>query len=848
MRNGRSFARRSAIERAVLVLLLSSVAAPAHAGSSTAAGSDATQPATSDPRAQPIIVTAPRLFPDVQPERELDEQAIAGYGVSTVDELLGEVAVELGDDAEEPLIIVNGQRVSSLDDIGAFPVEALRNIQVLPRGTAVRLGGTSGQRVISITLKPRTRTATLTVAPKISTEGDWRAGRGEGIFTYVRGATRANVALRVRGETKLFESDRGIVQPEPLTPFALGGNVVGFPNTAGEIDSLLSSAAGELVTVAGVPASANPGLSDFVATANDPNTTDLGQFRTLRPRLRNYDLSGTLGARLLPWLTGSATVHLARNDSVSQRGLPSGLFILPATNPASPFSTDVGLVYYGTEPLRYRSRRDSGDANLTLDGQFGKWTGNFIARHSESKDVSDSDRQSSFGAIALGDTINPFATDLTDLIGIRTDRATARSNLSLAQLSFTGPAANLPAGPIEATIEGRLSWNRLRTESTFSISGGNASFHRSEQSIRGAVEVPLTSRDANFLPEIGELTATAEYSRVHFSDAGTLNNHSFGLTWEPRPPLRLRASIEQTERPAAIQTLGNPVIVSPLVRIFDPLTGETVDVVQISGGNPDLDPEELTVRRLTAILRPLPRLQLSAEYTDTDARHFVSSLPEASAAVMLAFPERLIRDPGGTLTTIDLRPVNFDSHREKRFRYGLSLNTMLGGGAAPKLRRRGPATRLQLTANHSMVFSDRILIRPGLDSVDLLEGGAIGIASGRVRHQLDGTAALTSGGLGARLGVTWRGPSTLESRIGTTTDTLRFSPLLLVNLRAFTDFRRLLPHSDWATGLRLSVQVTNLFNDRQEVRDSAGATPLRYQPGYRDPLGRTIELEFRKVF
>jgi iron complex outermembrane recepter protein len=415
-------------------------------------------------------------------------------------------------------------------------------------------------------------------------------------------------------------------------------------------------------------------------------------------------------------------------------------------------------------------------------------------------------------------------------------------------LSFTGPTFSLPAGPLQATVEGRLAWNRLRSHSTFSIAGGDARFHRSEQSLRGAIEIPLTSRDNGLLPELGELTGTAEYARVHFSDAGTVNSHSLGLTWEPRPLIRLRAAIEQTERPAAIQTLGSPVIVSPLVRIFDPLTGETVDVVQVTGGNPDLAPEKTTVRRLSGILRPLPRLQLSAEYTDTDSRNFVSSLPEASAAVMLAFPERFVRDSSRILTTVDLRPVNFDSHREKRLRYGFSLNTTLGEKPAAGPRRSGPQTRLQLTANHTMVFSDRILIRPGLDSVDLLEGGAIGIASGRVRHQLDGTAALTSGGLGARLGVTWRGPSTLESRIGTITDTLRFSPLFLVNLRAFADMRRLLPHRDWAKGLRLSVEVVNLTNDRQEVRDSAGDTPLRYQPGYRDPLGRTIELAIRKVF
>ena len=108
--------------------------------------------------------------------------------------------------------------------------------------------------------------------------------------------------------------------------------------------------------------------------------------------------------------------------------------------------------------------------------------------------------------------------------------------------------------------------------------------------------------------------------------------------------------------------------------------------------------------------------------------------------------------------------------------------------------------------------------------------------------------SLNSGGLGVRMGVLWRGPSELTSRINGVTDNLRFSSLLVVNLRAFTDMKRFFPHSDWARSLRLSVDVLNLSNDRQEVFDSHRVTPLQYQPGYRDALGRTIEFEIRKVF
>ena len=72
--------------------------------------------------------------------------------------------------------------------------------------------------------------------------------------------------------------------------------------------------------------------------------------------------------------------------------------------------------------------------------------------------------------------------------------------------------------------------------------------------------------------------------------------------------------------------------------------------------------------------------------------------------------------------------------------------------------------------------------------------------------------------------------------------------MFLVSLRAFADVDHFLPDEHWARKLRVSLNVLNATNDRQEVRDSADNTPLQYQPGYRDPLGRTVELQLRKVF
>ena len=49
-------------------------------------------------------------------------------------------------------------------------------------------------------------------------------------------------------------------------------------------------------------------------------------------------------------------------------------------------------------------------------------------------------------------------------------------------------------------------------------------------------------------------------------------------------------------------------------------------------------------------------------------------------------------------------------------------------------------------------------------------------------------------------------------------------------------------------GPRLRLSIDNLFDAQRKVTDASGVVPLTYAPGYIDPLGRYIELEWRKTF
>jgi outer membrane receptor protein involved in Fe transport len=48
--------------------------------------------------------------------------------------------------------------------------------------------------------------------------------------------------------------------------------------------------------------------------------------------------------------------------------------------------------------------------------------------------------------------------------------------------------------------------------------------------------------------------------------------------------------------------------------------------------------------------------------------------------------------------------------------------------------------------------------------------------------------------------------------------------------------------------VRVTLNVTNLFDESIHVRDTAAATPLIYQSAYLDPTGRVVSLSLRKLF
>jgi hypothetical protein len=151
--------------------------------------------------------------------------------------------------------------------------------------------------------------------------------------------------------------------------------------------------------------------------------------------------------------------------------------------------------------------------------------------------------------------------------------------------------------------------------------------------------------------------------------------------------------------------------------------------------------------------------------------------------------------------------------------------------------------RWNLSLYHTIELENSALIAPGIPELDLLDGDALS-GSGVNRHTVTMEGGLFYKGMGLRLSGNYAS--------GSRVDTLTFHDLATFDARLFMN----LEEQKWLTGetpgffkgARLSLRVDNLFDAHQRVTDEAGIVPLSYQPDLVDPLGRTFEIEFRKVF
>lgn len=771
---------------------------------------------------------------DYEPELVLDEEQLKAYGASSIQELMTLLEpVTRSSRGGAPVFLVNGRRISGFQEIRGIPPEAIERTEILPEETALSYGYSADQRVVNFVLKANFRSLTMQASVRRPDAGGRTVSDLESNILRIAGKQRTTLDLEYENDTPLFETERDIQRED-----------------------------------------------------GDPTA-----YRTLLAKQEQASVAGSLVRDLNDTTALTLSASLEDTSRLSYQGLPSVQLAVPP-------STVTEMLYLNAPDALSRTTDTlAGKVGALVDGYLGDWrwtlTGGYDRTETKTRTGRGLDQEPLQAGVTAG-VIDPFG-DADQAPRLPFDTARSVSSSGNLEGVINGTAWEGPAGALTSTFKVGFDTQTLDSESlrydadlktsVFS----ERSLSRDRTSASGNFNLPIASRDREVLGVLGDLSANLNLAYQDLSDFGGLSAYTVGLNWSPWTPLNFNVSWADEQSPPSISQLNDPTISTPNVPVYDFRTGQSVNITRIEGGNAGLSEETKRVLKLGFNLTPLKDkdLRLTANYTRTEVEGSIAAFPTITPELEAALPERFTRDTDGNLLSIDARPLNFQKAEQQEIRWGLNFSTPFGKpdpAAAGRMGRgpggpgggpgaggpppggggmrmggggrggRGAAMqpgqgRFNVSLYHTYRIQDEITIRDGLPVLDLLDGAAIGARGGQSRNEVQFQAGLFKSGMGGFLNANWK-ESTRISGGSSPTDDLTFSDLTTVNLNLFADLssrQTWVAKYPWLKGARVSVGIENLFDQRLDVRDGLGETPLSYQPDYLDPLGRTFRISLRKI-
>ena len=831
-------------------------------------GISAQEAPPSDPPSPEVTVTGKRIpgsiIGAVEPVAVLDAQALAALGATSLSDLLKKVkALTSSSGGGEPVMLLNGRRVSGFAEFQSLPYEAMERIEVLPEQEAARFGYPPNVRVMNFITKKKFRAVTVHLLPGVTTEGGGGTRYSEVTSARIDGPRRLTFNVSHLRQDPVLQSQRDIL-PDPETLFATTGNVTGVNGAS--LDPRLDALAGRGVTLAGVPI--DPAARGTLAPyANSPaGVTDLGPYRTLQPLTDTIHSEASIASPLTKSVSGSLMVSMEAIQTKGLNGLAPALLRVPGGLGNFPFANDTLLYRYLPDSvLHQRTTSMALHAGGTLTGDVRRWSWAITGNYDRMVSRSTSEIGVPLGALqaSIGAGGDPMAA-IDPVTAARRDRNRSRavSDTIGVKATANGPVVRLPAG--EAMLTVTTDYSRIDSDAQTNLSLPADGIGRTMRGASVNANVPIASAREGSLGFLGEMQLNAMAGVSQVSDFGRLRTSNLGLNWTPFRPVQLNASINIAQTAPAVTQLVAPVVATPNTPFFDYVTGRSTLVTTIFGGNPDLAPERRRVTTLGIAVQPIKDkdIRLSTDYVDTRIDNQAASLGGATPAFQRAFPDLFVRDTLGQLVSVDLRPVNLAYERERKLRLTIDAQVQLGKtpppppppapdaaksatppAPPPRPPKRPPSLWLSATTNYRL--EDRLTLRGTGPVLDLLDGATLNGTGGRPRWDVDLNGHFSYGLF--NLGVYGRlqGPTRIRSDIAASD--LRFSGRTWLVLYSFVRLENIVK-KPWAKGLNINFAVENVLNDRINVTDRNGQTPNRFQPAYIDPLGRSIRIGVRKLF
>jgi hypothetical protein len=767
---------------------------------------------------------------DIPPENTLTSRDVRATGATNINELLDALAPQIGSaqgrSGGPPLILLNGQRVSSFRELRDIPTEAIERVDILPEEVALKYGYRADQKVVNIVLRQRFRSTTAQAGAGAATDGGYANGVADVTQFRVEKQGRTTYNLHAEGNNMLTENERDIMPSDTA------------PDGATTSDLLNAR-------------SLVPSKRDVrgAATFNREIFGDVaGTLNTEVEHVEGHGLIG-LGEPSLERLgrdTGSDTAHVG---GVLNGTKGNWRWTVTGNGDLQRDVTNTERDDPSTPSDRARSTTESGDLKATANGNLFSLpagdasttvtlAGSTVHLDSQHRIAGDTNSN------ALGRTTGEAAINLDLPISRRNKDFSALGNLTLNgnaevdQLSDFGTLTTIGAGANWSPVD-RLnflgSWTREEGPPTINQLGDPLLVTPETRVF------DFTTGQTVFVTEITGGNPNLESDRR--------NVLKLGANWQPiaNTDFRLRADYvhQSIERPISNLTITPTMEEAFPERFVRNSAGQLVSV-DLRPVNFDSSRKD-TLRIGFDFSHPLKSRRPSQALIDQMRAQFRrsfgggSSTPTTpSGGTSPTSPEGTPAPPPGQAGQPPEGGGGFGG-----FRGGFGGR---GGGGGGGFFGGGNRGRLTLSVTDTITLVDKVSLGPDFPEIDYLHGDAAGQSGGTPRHQVEAQAGYFNNGLGARLGANWRSGTRVNAL---TADNLRFSPLATFDLRLFAnpgDIPEVAVKHPWLRSTQLRVEVTNLFNARPQVHDAAGNIPLSYQPDLLDPLGRTIMISFRKLF
>lgn len=342
--------------------------------------------------------------------------------------------------------------------------------------------------------------------------------------------------------------------------------------------------------------------------------------------------------------------------------------------------------------------------------------------------------------ITAGDPgLNPFGP--LPMASPLLDRVRSIADHWSANLTLNAQPVHLPAGPLQVNLTSE--YDRSVSKTSFNDAGAARSNDALDDtaSTRMQIDLPVASRRSKVRSPLGELRLSLSGAVTAASGTRARTAAIAGLNWAPIDAIELNIRAGREENTPSSEQRNAPLIETPGVRVYDYATGQPADVVEVTGGNPDLLQGARSTLDIGGFLHLFGRrLAVNFDYQRRVDKSGVGSLPALTPIVEAAFPDRIERNSTGQLVRVDLRPINLARDTQSSLRGGISLTLPLGKPILPAdsgtlTGRRRPEGRdpfgskgsggpgqTQVSLNNRRQLSNALLIREGSVLLDRLRG------------------------------------------------------------------------------------------------------------------------------